>query len=232
MPAAAGHGAALPDATASSRIGEGDHRAAPPSRQKCTTTVSPLATSPPSNGPRNAPQPAGRRQIPIGSARPTAAPDPPAVSSPEACPTPAGRGQAPQPPVHGRRPTTLHKTRRTGASPGRSAPGGEADEIGGEAGVPAPMSAVRGRPDVPAAWPEQPLLANTGSQRVTPADPPCEGRRGIVPDVPGSWLEPFWNRLPCDLAPGEDTLLLRLAPNRFGPSSRSSRRAAGGKSDC
>ena len=27
------------------------------------------------------------------------------------------------------------KTRRTGASPGRSAPGGEADEIGGEADI-------------------------------------------------------------------------------------------------
>ncbi len=47
--------------------------------------------------------------------------------------------------ARGRPPSLLHldefkcllwvKTRRTGASPGRSAPGGEADEIGGEADI-------------------------------------------------------------------------------------------------
>ncbi len=50
------------------------------------------------------------------------------------------------------------KTRRTGASPGRSAPGGEADEIGGRADIDTRMSAVGGRADVLATWPETPLL--------------------------------------------------------------------------
>ncbi len=113
MPAyAAGHGAALPDATASSQIGQQNHRAASPSRQECTTPVSRLAGSSPSSRPRNPRQPPCRHQIPIDQTDRTAAPSTPAVSSSEACPTPANRGQAPQPPVFGRRPTTLYKSRR------------------------------------------------------------------------------------------------------------------------
>ncbi len=113
MPAsAAGHGAAVPDATASSQIGQQNHRAASPSRQQCTTPVSPLAGSSPSSRPRNPRQPPCRRQIPIDRTGRTAAPDPPAVSSPEPCPTPAALRKAPLPPRRGRCPTTLNKSRR------------------------------------------------------------------------------------------------------------------------
>ena len=45
-------------------------------------------------------------------------------------------------------------TGRTGASPGRSAPGGEADEIRGKADVAARRSAFGGRAVVPATWSE------------------------------------------------------------------------------
>ena len=41
----------------------------------------------------------------------------------------------------------------------RSAPEGEADEIGAKADIAARNSAVRGKADVPATWPESPLLA-------------------------------------------------------------------------
>ena len=51
------------------------------------------------------------------------------------------------------------KSRRTGASPGRFAPEGEADGNGGKEDVPARMSAPGGKAVVPAARPKQPLIA-------------------------------------------------------------------------
>ena len=53
-------------------------------------------------------------------------------------------------------------SRRTGASPGRSAPGGEADGIAAKADIDTRRSAVGGRADVLATWPESPLVAKTG----------------------------------------------------------------------
>ncbi len=55
--------------------------------------------------------------------------------------------------------TAWVNTRRTGASPGRFAPGGEADEIRGKADAAARRSAFRGRAVVPATWSERRLLA-------------------------------------------------------------------------
>ncbi len=46
--------------------------------------------------------------------------------------------------------------------PGRSAPGGEADEISAKADIGARTSAIGGKADVPATWPESPFLATTG----------------------------------------------------------------------
>ncbi len=66
------------------------------------------------------------------------------------------------------------------------------------------MSVVRGRADVPATWPESPLLAMNGSQRVTPArqaDWPGRDDRGgrKAPGPIGATAElghypPAWSR--------------------------------------
>ncbi len=48
--------------------------------------------------------------------------------------------------------------------PRRSAPGGQADEIGGKADVAAQTSAVGGRADLPRPKPEQLLLARSGPE--------------------------------------------------------------------
>ncbi len=54
----------------------------------------------------------------------------------------------------------------TAAPRGRSAPGGEADEIGGKADDAARRSALGGRAVVPATWPETPGVAITGTASV------------------------------------------------------------------
>ncbi len=45
--------------------------------------------------------------------------------------------------------------------PGRSAAGGQADEIGAKADIETRRSAIGGKADVPATWPESPLLAKS-----------------------------------------------------------------------
>ncbi len=112
MPATnAGHGAALLNTAARPQIGQQHPPAAPTRRRKSTPPLPSLARSSRSNRPRTAPPPACRRQIPIDRKSRTAAPDPPAVSSPEPCPTPAALRKAPLPPRRGRCPTTLNKSR-------------------------------------------------------------------------------------------------------------------------
>ncbi len=91
----------------------------------------------------------------------------------------ACRPSAPQPPVSGRRPTTLHKTRRTGASPGRSAPGGEADEIGTKADFEARMSALGGIAPWKAHEVRWPGMAATVKLSQQPRSESCV--------VPGTW---------------------------------------------
>ena len=95
----AGNDTARLKASPSSQSGQQDPPAPPKSRRKATPPVSRLARASQSRRPRNARQPACRRQIPIDRTGRTAAPNPPAVSSPEACPTPANR-------VRGTRPAT------------------------------------------------------------------------------------------------------------------------------
>jgi hypothetical protein len=80
-----------------------------PLQSRCDTTpsVAPMATSLPSRKTRSARQPPRRRQIPIDRTARTAAPDPPAVSSPEACPTPADQARRRHPDTAGvRQPLT------------------------------------------------------------------------------------------------------------------------------
>ena len=107
---AAGHDAALSDATPGPQSGQQDPRTSPQSRRQANPPVAGLARSSRSCRPHNARQPTRSRQIPIDRASPNAEPKPPAVSSPEACPTPAGRGHATHPTVSGRCPTTLNTT--------------------------------------------------------------------------------------------------------------------------
>ena len=100
MPAsAAGHGTARLKARVSPQIGRQDPHVPPPSRRKSAPPAAPRAKLPRSRETQIARQPACRRQIPIDRTGRTAAPNPPAVSSPEACPTPADR-------VRGTRPAT------------------------------------------------------------------------------------------------------------------------------
>ncbi len=68
-------------------------------------------------------------------------------------------------------------------SSGRSAAGGEADEIGAKADIGAGMSAVRGKADVPATWPGSPLLAR---RRHSPASKfrPLKGRNRPKTAIP------------------------------------------------
>jgi hypothetical protein len=109
MPASdPGHGAARLKASPNPQFTQQDPPAPPQSRRDSTPSVSRLARSSRSRSPHNARQPPCRRQIPIDQTGRTTQPNPPAVSSPEACPTPADPSQAPQPPVYGRRPTTLN----------------------------------------------------------------------------------------------------------------------------
>ncbi len=144
---AAGHDAALSDATPGPQSGQQGPRAPPQSRRQAIPPVAELARSSRSCRPHNARQPTRRRQIPIDRASPTAEPKPPAVSSPEACLTPAGRGQAPHPSVSGRCPTTLNTSRRKSAAGATSAFRGRAVELGQKADVRAPTSGAEGRAD-------------------------------------------------------------------------------------
>ncbi len=94
MPATnAGNDTARLKASQTSQSGRQDPPAPPQSRRKSTPPLSRLARASQSRRPRNARQPACRRQIPIDRTGRTAAPNPPAVSSPEACPTPADRAR-------------------------------------------------------------------------------------------------------------------------------------------
>ncbi len=53
------------------------------------------------------------------------------------------------------------KSRPSATPPGKSAPRCKADEIGGKADIDTRRSAVESRADIPAIWPESPLLAIT-----------------------------------------------------------------------
>jgi hypothetical protein len=73
---AAGHSAALINATANLQIGQQDPPGSPQSRRNSIPRVSPLSKLTRSKGTQIAQQPACRRQIPIDKARRTTEPEP------------------------------------------------------------------------------------------------------------------------------------------------------------
>ncbi len=83
----------------------------------------------------------------------------------------------------------------TATPPGKSAPGGEADAIRAKADIDTRRSAVGGRADVLATWPESPVVANTRHSQGLPKRGQTAKHRGIG-----------WLRTGCD-APGGGTMV-------------------------
>ena len=143
---AAGHGAAWLKAITSPQISQQDPPASSKSRRKSNPPLAPLARSSPPTRPHNARQPPCHRQIPIDRTTRSAAPNPPAVSSPEASPTPAARanGNNLQQRVS-ENPSQLQKSE---ASLGMSAAGGQADVNRRKADIATRMSHTGGTTEV------------------------------------------------------------------------------------
>ncbi len=112
-----GHGGTRLNPIPGPRLTQPDPPAPLQGRRKSTPPVAPLATSLPSRRTRTDRQPPCHRQIPIDQTARTAAPNPPAVSSPEASPTPADRVRATGPATAGvREPLTTARAMPTFAA--------------------------------------------------------------------------------------------------------------------
>ncbi len=97
----------------------------------------------------------------------------------------------------------------------RSAPEGEADEIGAKADIAARTSAVGGKADVPARWPGSPLLVISGSGGQS--GPRCLASSPLGPANPEARTResPAYPEPQCvnETAPAESPLNAHCRPN-------------------